>query len=1749
MKKRIICLVLALVMVVAMLPAVQLTAEAAPPYFGIDVSFAQGYIDWDQAAKEIDFAILRCGYGDNYTSQDDAQWARNVSECERLGIPYGVYLYSYATTTSQALSEAQHTIRLLEGHNPTLPVFYDIEDGGTTGTLSNSGILNIIQTYCDAIEAAGYVPGVYSYLNWWNTKLTSDAYEQWPKWVAVYNGESSPNFNREYIGWQYSSTGYVSGVSGGVDVNYWYVELDAYSPGGSGSTGSGDPVYATVTTKQNATVYQNPDTGSTQAGTVSAGTTLTVVASKTDGNGKVWYKTEQGTWILADNVNNITYKKSVNITGKAFPYSLATGSTFPIAGKITSTNPMTQIHAGIYKKSDLQNPVQQHTETLNSVSSYSLEDSAVDYAMAFNELPVGEYVMKVTVTERAYCEGGPAAVTMTTVYQSVFTVEDLQGSTAVSSDWLWPVPGGTTVSSNYGWRDLYGTGSLDNLHYGIDIIGASTIRAAKSGTIVNGYNAYADNTYVSGSCGNYTTIDHHDGTFSIYMHMQPGNKISGTVVQGETIGYMGNTGDSYGAHLHFQIFTDEYSANGSTLNPMPANASDYGIYIRNVYSLPSGWPAEWTTYIFEPGASANLVTITFNANGGSCSTSSKTCASEGSIGSLPTPIRDGYEFVGWYTAASGGTKVTASTIFSSNTTLYARWAESASPLTLYDAYGMEWQSIAVTPGDTCALPLSYPAKAGFYFSGWASTPDAETYKLRPGESVTVNSEMKLYPVFVSYKEAVSGKPVLIYNIADFTDKAYSAEATTVDGAEAYVLTYSDCGHNDTTQEEGPILVNHNGGTLNYIGTKPQASGVNKDTDNLIDPVAYPWGCLYDNDHWFQMDSVTGVYERFGFKLPGEFVPGQSYTVKFSFRYSGTAGLRSYKNPSYFGYAVDSDDSCLATQASIDKGESYWQPLTADGEMHDYTYTFTANSSTMHLLFEVSSIEDDGTDYGNFTMLDLAVSENDIVIHNGGTLKYLGDIPQATGANDGTVSHPWGCLNSENSHWVAMDSVKGVYERFGFKLPGQFVPGETYTVKFSFQYTGTAALKTYKNPSYFGYAVDSDTSSLYTVESVDKGDTYWQALNADGGKYDYTYTFMADSAAMYLLFETSSLDDEDTNWSEFTVLNVSTAVSENTLVIHNGGTQNYIGTVPQATGVNTTDNNLVDPVRYSWGCLNSENSHWFQMKGESGVYERFGFKLPGKFVPGQTYTVQFNLQYKGNTALGSYSKPSYFGYAVDGDDSCLYTVNSIDKGDSYWQPLTADEEKHDYTYTFTADKPTMYMLFETSSLADNDANWSSFTMLNLRVSEPSSNLVEVPAVDPTCTETGLTAGAYCPVCGEAVVEQQVVEALGHTAEVIPAVEPTCTETGLTVGVQCTVCGETVVAQKTVAALGHTEVYSNNGNGTHDKTCSVCKELLADNEAHSFAGGQCPCGAASGVVSASDLVFITNSLSLQSYVGFNCMVRNTVLSDYDSWYVTFTREDAVSGTVSETCYGTDYASNFQQFEYKVYSYQMTDTITATLYAVKNGVTYVGESYSTSVRELAMGRLTASSDAAYKTVLANMLTYGAKAQLYRGYRTADLADSLLGENAGYVTTVKPTVENKAASTANGLTGVKLVQGALGIASSVQLQFITQVSTDYNVEDLCAVAVWTKDGKTVAKRINGEDFTANGKFYAIVVDGLTAEEGRTPVKVTVRTKADGAAVSETWTFSIESYVAQKQSGSGTAVDTLNALMNYYDAAAAYFG
>lgn len=181
---------------------------------GIDVSSYQGSINWEEARNYIDFAIIRCGWGNNVESQDDPRFNQNATECERLDIPYGVYLFSYATNLVMAKSEVEHTLRLIKDKKLEYPVFLDVEAKEQLN-LPKEELTNIVKYYCEEIEKAGYYVGIYASLYTFNRFLNSKELEKFDKWVADW----SKDFN--YKGssglWQNTDHDLIRGINTRVD--------------------------------------------------------------------------------------------------------------------------------------------------------------------------------------------------------------------------------------------------------------------------------------------------------------------------------------------------------------------------------------------------------------------------------------------------------------------------------------------------------------------------------------------------------------------------------------------------------------------------------------------------------------------------------------------------------------------------------------------------------------------------------------------------------------------------------------------------------------------------------------------------------------------------------------------------------------------------------------------------------------------------------------------------------------------------------------------------------------------------------------------------------------------------------------------------------------------------------------------------------------------------------------------------------------------------------------------------------------------------------------------------------------------------------------------------------------------------------------------------------------------------------------------------------------------------------------------
>ena len=190
----------------------------------IDVSYHQGIIDWEKVKREgdIDGVIVRVAGG---SAEEDSQLARNVSELKRLGIPFAFYIYSYAENEQEAIWEAERVIRAIQNYNVTLsqPIFLDLESTFNSSEYGPNDYLPIVRAFKKRLTDSGYESKIYTYKYWADTALNTPELRNDIAWVAQYNHHCT--YDGNYIGWQYSSTESVPGISGNVDMSVWFTNF------------------------------------------------------------------------------------------------------------------------------------------------------------------------------------------------------------------------------------------------------------------------------------------------------------------------------------------------------------------------------------------------------------------------------------------------------------------------------------------------------------------------------------------------------------------------------------------------------------------------------------------------------------------------------------------------------------------------------------------------------------------------------------------------------------------------------------------------------------------------------------------------------------------------------------------------------------------------------------------------------------------------------------------------------------------------------------------------------------------------------------------------------------------------------------------------------------------------------------------------------------------------------------------------------------------------------------------------------------------------------------------------------------------------------------------------------------------------------------------------------------------------------------------------------------------------------------
>ena len=179
-------------------------------------------------ASGIDYVILRVGYTGSSSKSPtiDKVFENNYANAIAAGLPVGIYYYSLATTNAMAQKEADFVIKKLKGKTISYPVYIDVEDNTYQAKCSKSTLASVCNTFCKAIKNAGYIPGVYASLSWFNNKIGTISAEH-TKWVAQYYKKCE--YKGAYDMWQYSSSENVSGIAKNTDVSWCYKDFSKVS--------------------------------------------------------------------------------------------------------------------------------------------------------------------------------------------------------------------------------------------------------------------------------------------------------------------------------------------------------------------------------------------------------------------------------------------------------------------------------------------------------------------------------------------------------------------------------------------------------------------------------------------------------------------------------------------------------------------------------------------------------------------------------------------------------------------------------------------------------------------------------------------------------------------------------------------------------------------------------------------------------------------------------------------------------------------------------------------------------------------------------------------------------------------------------------------------------------------------------------------------------------------------------------------------------------------------------------------------------------------------------------------------------------------------------------------------------------------------------------------------------------------------------------------------------------------------------
>ena len=205
-----------------------LTCLAGDSVSGIDVSYHQREIDWEQVSRAgIEFAIIRVGYrgyGKAGRLVEDEFYKQNIEGALAAGLDVGVYMFSQAVSVKEAEEEAEFLLKRIRDYDITLPVVYDWEqveaEDARTNNMDARTLTDCTLAFCRVIEEAGYDAMIYFNRNQGANLMYLEELTDYPFWLAAYTDRMPYPYLVEM--WQYTDRGRVPGIEGNVDINVMF---------------------------------------------------------------------------------------------------------------------------------------------------------------------------------------------------------------------------------------------------------------------------------------------------------------------------------------------------------------------------------------------------------------------------------------------------------------------------------------------------------------------------------------------------------------------------------------------------------------------------------------------------------------------------------------------------------------------------------------------------------------------------------------------------------------------------------------------------------------------------------------------------------------------------------------------------------------------------------------------------------------------------------------------------------------------------------------------------------------------------------------------------------------------------------------------------------------------------------------------------------------------------------------------------------------------------------------------------------------------------------------------------------------------------------------------------------------------------------------------------------------------------------------------------------------------------------------